>query len=169
MNKTNIIILLSSLIILIISNIIFYNVGKKNAMTVEKIERVTEIVRDTITVKEPVPRYITKTNERVDTIIQYLTGNDTVFVPLSLPIVSKEYNDGRYKAIIKGLEYNDYPKLEEIEVYQTTNIIKEEKTIVKKQNWGWTIVGGVHYGWNPNTKQIEPSIGVTIGYGFRLN
>lgn len=132
------------------------------------IERDTITRIDTITIEKPIPKYITRTNERVDTIIQYQTETDTLFIPLQFPIVSKEYSDDRYKALVKGVEFGSYPLLESLEIYQPTTTITETKTIVRKPKWGWSINLGAGYGYNPLTRRFEPNIGINLGYGFRL-
>lgn len=131
------------------------------------------IQRDTVTrvdtiYKDPIPKYVTKTNERVDTIIEYRTETDTLFIPLQLPIISKEYSDETYKALVKGVEFGSYPALESLEIYQPVTTISETKTIVRKPKFGFNLQGGVGVGYNPWSNKIEPMIGVTIGYGYRF-
>lgn len=129
----------------------------------------TVIQYDTIYIEKPIPKYVTRTEEKVDTVLQYATETDTIYLPISLPIISKEYSDERYKALVKGVEFGSYPLLESLEIYQTTNYITETKTIVRKPKWGWQLTGGVGVGYNPWSNKIEPTISLTIGYGYRFN
>lgn len=128
----------------------------------------TVIQYDTIKIEKPIPKYITRTEEKVDTVIEYASETDTIYVPISLPIISKEYSDERYKALIKGVEFGSYPSLESLEIFETTNYITTEKTIVRKPKWGWNLQGGVGAGYNPWSNKIEPTISLTIGYGYRF-
>lgn len=136
------------------------------ALTNVKTDTITSI--DTIYVDRPIPKYVTKLKEVADTIVEYVTDTDTIYVPFNLPIIEKEYENKDYYARIKGVEFGSYPSLESLQIYQTTNTIIEEKTIVKKPKFGWQLTGGLGYGYNPISRKFEPQVGITIGYGINL-
>lgn len=140
-----------------------------------KKDTVTQIKE--ITVEKPIERHITHLTERVDTVINYIRETvtdsliltDTITVPISLPIVEKEYGDSTtYKAIIKGIEFDSYPSLESISIYQPTVTITETQTIVRKPKFGFNLNVGGGYGWNPITRKFESNIGIHLGFGYRF-
>lgn len=139
-----------------------------------KKDTVTQIKE--ITVEKPIERHITHLTERVDTVITYIKETvtdsliltDTITVPVSLPIVEKEYSDSTYKAVVKGVEFGSYPSLESISIYQPITTITETQTIVRKPKFGFNLNIGAGYGWNPITRKFEPNIGIQLGYGYRF-
>lgn len=139
-----------------------YNVALSNV----KVDTITNI--DTIYIDKPIPKYITKTNEHLDTIVKILYNTDTIYTPISLPLVEKVYENKDYKAVVKGVDTPPYPALESMQIFQTTNTIVQEKTIVKKPKFGWQLTGGLGYGFNPISRKFEPQVGITIGYGINL-
>lgn len=174
MRKDIILYIIFGLILLTISWIVGYNMGISKGrtdlkmdlyenLTMEK-DTVTKI--DTVFVDKPVPKYITQTKLHTDTIIEYHTATDTLFLPVQLPIIQKQYGNSNYSATISGVDINGYPKLDNIEIYQKENFITETKIITQKKKWNWGITGGVGMGYNPVTKKIEPQIGIVIGYGY---
>lgn len=85
---------------------------------------------------------------------------------LTLPVVQRKYvNDSLYTAYVSGVKWEDYPKLDSINViqktvYQTTTITKE---VVKKQKkFGVGVIGGYGYGFN--NRKVEPFIGFGVSY-----
>lgn len=164
------------LILLTISWIVGYNMGMikgKDQMKLDMYENLTTerdtvTVRDTITVTKPVPTYKIKYKEKIDTIYKHITDTDTIIIPVSLPIVEKEYSSSDYKAVIKGAEIGSYPTLESIQIFKEDKYITETKVLSERKKWGWNATLGVGAGWNPNTKKFEPTIGVIIGYGINI-
>ena len=132
-------------------------------------ERDTVTVHDTITINKPVPKYITRTKEKIDTVYTYITNTDTVEIPISLPLIEKEYSTSDYKAVVKGAEIGSYPSLESIQIFKEDKYITETKVLLERKKWGWNATLGVGAGWNPNTKKFEPTIGVIIGYGINIH
>lgn len=175
MNNTKYLIPIGILILCILTFGFGYYVGYHNSKdkfeeeyntALNNVKRDTITSTDTIYVDRPVPKFITKIKEVADTVIEHVTDTDTLYIPLQLPIVEKEYENKDYYARIKGVEFGSYPALESLQIYQTTNTITEEKTIVKRKKWGFSVVGGLGYGYNPVSKKIEPNVGITIGYGY---
>lgn len=152
-----------------------YYVGYHNSK--DKFEEeyntaLNNVVRDTITLTDTIikykPEYKTKieVKEHVDTIIKTIHDTDTIYSSISLPLVEKVYEDKDYRAVLKGIDIAPYPSLESIQIYQTTNTIIEEKTIVKRKKWGFNVSAGIGYGYDFVTKQPNPFVGVTFGYGY---
>lgn len=129
---------------------------------VEKVERDTIIVTDTIPQYFPKPveviktkvdyKYLTKVANTTDT----LTLRDSVLV--EVPIESKHYHANEYDAWVSGYE----PSLDSIKVYQRTEYITETITRHKPPNrFTVGIQGGYGYGFK--SKTWEPYVGVGIG------
>lgn len=153
--------------------IIGYNIGikkGKDQLKLDYYENMT-VLTDTVTILDtvyypkPEVKYITKLQERIDTIIKV----DSIEVPISLPLVEKEYAGTDYKATVKGIEMGKYPSLENIEIYQKEKYITETKFVSERKRWGFNITGGIGYGYNPISKRIEPNIGIVIGYGYTFS
>lgn len=168
---------LFGLILLTVSWIVGYNMGMikgKDLMKLDMYENLT-MEKDTVTkidtvfIDRPVPKLVTQTKLHTDTIIEYRTETDTLFLPVQLPIIQKKYGDTNYSATISGVDINGYPKLDNIEIYQKENFITETKILTERKRWGWNATLGVGAGWNPNTKKFEPTIGVIIGYGINIH
>jgi len=93
-------------------------------------------------------------------------GIDADTLNLTLPIVQRKYmNDSLYTAYVSGVKYEDYPRLDSINVkqktvYQTTTITKEVQK--KQKKFGVGVIGGYGYGFN--SRQVEPYIGLGISY-----
>lgn len=148
----------------VISGIVGYNIHNPAIPTETIVETDTIITVDTIYIDKPVPKYITRLKERIDTVIQV----DSIEVLVSLPIVEKTFQDSTYKAVIKGVEIDRFPSLESLEIYPTREVITSTIKVPQKQNkLGWQLGVGIGYGITPNGK-IEPNIGITFGYGFRF-
>lgn len=124
------------------------------------------VTYDTVFIEKPVPEYITQTDEKVDTILLSVIENDTVMIPVSLPIVEKTYSDSTYTAVVSGAEIEGYPKLESIQVYNRCITIEEVETIIERKRWGWHIgvQAGAGYGFYPG--KVSPYVGIGISYGF---
>ena len=169
--------ILGGIVLLLITYLVGYNIGIKRGEDQLKLDYYTNstlqndtiTVHDTIVEYKPYPKYITKTKETIDTIYEYIHNNDTVYIPINLPIINKEYSSNDYKAIIKGVEIGDLPSLEAIEIYKNTEYITTTKIMTERKRWGWQITGGLGYGFNPNSRKFEPNIGITIGFGYNLS
>lgn len=145
-----------------------YTAPSNKTEVVESVKTDTIVTIDTVTVEKPIPKYITQLDERVDTIINTIVENDTVLIPLSLPLVEKVYEDSTYTATISGVDINGYPRLENIKIYNKNLTISEIHTIIKKKRWGWQIgiQVGAGYGFSPG--KVSPYVGIGVGYGFTL-
>lgn len=104
------------------------------------------IVKDSVIVKT-VARYL----KVHDTLIVSKTIVDSVFV--EVPITRKVYGDSLYTAWVSGYE----PRLDSIEIYQRSVIIKE-----KKRRFSF----GIQAGYGMTTKGFAPYVGVGVGYNL---
>ena len=90
--------------------------------------------------------------------------NDSSVV--ELPIVQKVYeNDTLYTAYVSGVKYDDFPRLDSIDVrqrtvYQTVTITKEKWK--KQKKFGIGVIGGYGYGFN--SRKVEPYIGLGVSW-----
>ena len=110
--------------------------------------------------------------ERKEKVIEYVTipcpeptGDSSDVV---LPIVQKEFSDdSTYTAYVSGLKYEEWPKLDSVNVRQreiTNTIIKTITVQKKRSRWNIGIQGGYGYGFN--YKGFEPYIGVGVQYSI---
>lgn len=142
--------------------LIMATVMKNWRTPIERIERDTLVVHDTLIFEKPVVRDCTVVRhdtvrmaiarepiERIDTFL------DSVAV--EIPIVQKKYEDSMYTAWVSG--YN--PSLDSLRIYPPTYYITE--TVYKKQRrWGVGAMAGVGFG--ARSLKVEPYIGVGIYY-----
>ena len=164
--KTLFYILLSIVICLIIF-LIGLNVGMRNVEPQYITEVLTDTIRlkDTVEIEKPVPQYITQTKEKIDTVIKI----DTIEIPLSFPVVEKEYQDSTYKAVVKGVQFGSYPSLESLEIYQMTNYITKTITTQQKANkWGLDASFGLGVSYDLYNHRMVPTVGVQLGWGYRI-
>lgn len=88
----------------------------------------------------------------------------------SLPIVQKEYSDdSTYTAYVSGLKYEEWPKLDSVNVRQReiTKTIHETITLTEKEKApkiGFGIQAG--YGYGILSNRFEPYVGIGIHYNF---
>lgn len=160
--------ILSTLIILFI---VGFNVGTHNVKTqyVTVINTDTITVIDTVRIEKLVPKYITKTKEKVDTVLKYIIKKDTLSIPMSLPIIEKEYSDSNYKAVVKGVEFGSYPLLKSLEIYQVTNTITNTITVRENaKKWGLNVNAGIGLSYDLYNHKIVPTVGVQIGWGYKI-
>ena len=146
---------------------------------VEKVERDTVVVYDTIYHHYPKPvdsavvRYVTKVLPVVkyDTIFRENSASfrensatdhfaDTSkMMPVVIPITSKHYNTPEYDAWVSGYE----PSLDSIKVYQRTEYITERVTISKPPNkWELDAMAGIDY--NVTSQHYSPYAGGELLY-----
>lgn len=169
MNKLPYILLIIALGLIIY--LIGYNVGlrKCEPQYITSFETDTITITDTLVIEKPVLKCITETSERVDTIIEYIKETDTIYVPFSLPIITKEYSDINYKASIKGVQWNEYPTLESLEIYQKENYITNTITTQQRANkWGLDASFGLGLSYDLMNRRFVPTIGVQVGIGYRI-
>lgn len=152
MKTTNIV-----LMMLLLGSLIYIFTNSANVKT-ERTEVVItrdSIVRDTI--RDTVPKYVTRQFIRYDTI----TVNDTINV--YLPISTYEFRDSTYRLVVEG--YDVKPLL--IETYPITHYIMKERIIntvtkPKRITSGISIGAGMFYG----TKGLD--VGLYVGYGVNI-
>lgn len=128
----------------------------------------TEIVRDTIVVRDTIREYYPQEVERVVVrteriempIVHRDTIRDTMWV--ELPVEEREYKGEEYRAVIGGY----LPYLKSIEVYPRTQIVNATETITKRKRWGVSLGVQAGYGMTPVGTQPYAGVGVTFGYNF---
>ena len=142
--------------------------GIKGCATTHTVERDTIRIesRDTITIQlhDTVPKEVERRK------VKYIPVpvKDTVYkdsMPeILMPVVQKKYSDdSTYTAYVSGIEVDDLPKLDSINVKQRiiTHTITETITIQpKKKHWKFGIQGG--YGITP--AGLQPYIGIGLTY-----
>lgn len=128
----------------------------------------SEVVRDTIIVRDTIREYYPQEVERVvvrtERVEVPIIVRDTIreVVEVEIPIEEREYKSEEYYAIIGG--HNPY--LKSIEVYPRTEYINQTETITQRKRWGVSlgIQGG--YGITPVGWQPYAGVGVSFGYSF---
>ena len=155
--------------VLLLSCIGIYNRCQRKPV-VEKVERDTVVVYDTIFHHYPKPvdsavvRYVTKVLPvvRHDTIHHLIAVNNMTdhyadtskMMPVVIPITSKHYNTPEYDAWVSGYE----PSLDSIKVYQRTEYITERVTLSKPPNkWELDAMAGIDY--NVASQHYSPYAG----------
>ena len=140
--------------VLLLSCIGIYNRCQRKPV-VEKVERDTVVVYDTIFHHYPKPvdsavvRYVTKVLPvvRYDTVFRENSATEhfadtSKMMPVVIPITSKHYNTPEYDAWVSGYE----PSLDSIKVYQRTEYITERVTLSKPPNkWELDAMAGIDY------------------------
>lgn len=134
---------------------IFTSPDKVKTERTEVVITHDSIVRDTI--RDTVPKYVTRQIIRYDTI----TVNDTVNV--YVPISTYEFRDSTYRLVVEG--YDVRPLI--IETYPITHYIMKEKIVntvmkPKRITSGISIGAGMFYG----TKGLD--VGLYVGYGVNI-
>lgn len=158
--------------VLLLSCIGIYNRCQRKPV-VEKVERDTVVVYDTIFHHYPKP--VDSTVVRCVTKVLPVVKYDTVFrensatehfadtskmIAVEVPITSKHYGSKDYDAWVSGYE----PSLDSIKVYREKEIITETitKTNTKRKPWGLGFTVG--YGYDFSSKTAAPFVGVGLSY-----
>lgn len=118
----------------------------------QRIRIDTVVFRDTIRDTLLVPQKIYLT--RVDTVYMQLP-NDTVKVPVLVPIERKVYETEEYRAVVSGF----HPNLDSMEIFPQTRVITrtvETKTGAKRRWFRFGI--GVGVGYDPFKRSLHPTI-----------
>lgn len=147
----------------VISNI-YYNKGWDRAVeSIQKdgteVKTNTIIKHDTVAYSKPVPYYITKTKTKTDTLLY--TKIDTVkqTAVVEIPIERKEYADSNYYCAISGY----HPILDTIAIFKQDKVITNTITRTIKKTPLITVQPQIGYGFGLNSRQFEPSVGISIG------
>ena len=157
--------------VLLLSCIGIYNRCQRKPV-VEKVERDTVVVYDTIYHHHPKPvdsavvRYVTKVLPvvRYDTVFRENSATEhfadtSKMIAVQVPITSKHYNTPEYDAWVSGYE----PSLDSIKVYQRTEYITERVTLSKPPNkWELDAVAGIDY--NITSQRYTPHVGGELMY-----
>lgn len=128
----------------------------------------TEVVRDTIIVRDTIVQYYPKEVERVvvrtERVEVPIVHRDTIreVVEVELPFEEREYKSDEYRAVVGGYD----PYLKSIEVYPTTKYINTSETIKERKRWGVSLGVQAGYGMTPVGTQPYAGVGVTFGYNF---
>ena len=122
----------------------------------------TEIVRDTIVVRDTIREYYPQEVERVvvrtERVEVPIIVRDTIRegVEAEIPIEEKEYKSEEYYAIIGGY----MPYLKSIEVFPRTEYINATETITKRKRWSVSL--GVQGGYGITPVGWQPYAGVGV-------
>lgn len=118
----------------------------------ERLRIDTVIFRDTIRDTLLVPRKIYLT--RVDTVYMW-QPNDTVKVPVLVPIERKVYETEDYRAVVSGFR----PSLDSLDIFPQTRVITRtvEAKIAAKRRW-FRLGIGVGVGYDPFKRSLHPTI-----------
>lgn len=118
----------------------------------EPIRIDTVILRDTVRDTVPVPRKVYLT--RVDTVYMQ-QPNDTVKVPVLVPMERKVYQTDDYRAVVSGFR----PRLDSMEIFPEEKVVTRtfEKTGVAKRRW-IQIGIGVGVGYDPLKRSLHPTL-----------
>ena len=105
-----------------------------------------ETVRDTLIVRDTVPRPVLVCFDHWDTLRVAVrtvdTLRDSVYIPVPIPIERKEYRTDDYRAIVSGYR----PRLDLMEVYRKTRTVTVTKE-PKRWGIGPTAGFGIPGGW----------------------
>lgn len=149
--------LIKVLIILALLSVIFTCVFRQpKEVIIYENTTDTLLIRDTIRIPPPEPQRIYVT--RYDTI--FVVYNDTLHIPIPIPIERKEYKTDQYFAVVQGYK----PELITNEIFTETKIITntEIQKIKIKPRFGLGV--GVGYGFNGSV--FTPYIGVSLNYNI---
>lgn len=144
-----------------------YYAGKHRAFKDAPRDTVTtvQIIRDTVTVKEP--EYITKTVIRRELIpvTDTLQIHDTTYI--AMEVEQKVYADSNYRAVVSGIR----PSLDEISVFPETKIVTQTVTVYepkKPTRFGLGVQAGFGgtYGLVNKKVDVGPYLGIGLSYNF---
>lgn len=123
-------------------------------------DTVTVIKHDTIKIDNPVPVVKYMKEKEYIKITDSLLVHDTVTHFVELPREYLVYKDTSYRAVVSGVQ----PRLDSIEIYQTstTSTITKFVEVKKKTRWGIGVQAG--YGWNGN--KCAPYLGAGVQYNI---
>ena len=159
---------------LVLAGMTVYQCSRNNDVErVDTVSVVKEVKADTLYIT----RYDTLPIEREKTVVKYVripfpVASDSVIhdtIDVTMPVVQKSFSDdSTYTAYVSGMEYDEWPKLDSINiksriVYKT---IRETYTIQvpakKPSHWKLGVQAGYGYGFL--YKGFEPYAGVGIIY-----
>ncbi len=118
----------------------------------ERLQVDTVFFRDTIrdTLLLPQKIYLT----RIDTVYMRLP-NDTVKVPVLVPIERKVYETEDYRAVVSGFR----PNLDSMEIFSRTKVITRSVETATAAKRRWIRFGiGVGVGYDPFKGSLHPTI-----------
>jgi len=128
-----------------------------------KVETVTELKVDTVTIVEPVETV--RTEIRRETIE---APADTIYLPgdtvrIEVPIETKEYRDTLYALQIEGYR----PRLNWVEVYPRTEYVyRTETRTINAPARRWALGPAVAYGYDLKNNHWAPFVGVSLNYAL---
>ena len=156
-------------ILSLVGFIIGFNLNKEKVDYYPIIETDTITVIDTLVIEKPVWHTSVKTEHSVDTLIQYVNNTDTLYIPLQFPIIERTYENNNYKAVVKGVEFDCYPALESLEIYQMNNTITN--TVKQRENANRCALNasvGLGCSYDLYNRRIVPTVGIYLGWGYRI-
>ncbi len=140
------------IVVVVLIGIAFVWGRRKGEQKPERLRIDTVIFRDTIRDTLLVPQKIYLT--RIDTVYMQLP-NDTVKVPVLVPIERKVYSTPDYRAVISGFR----PNLDSMEVFPKTKVVTQTIETVKPAKRKWIQFGiGIGAGYDPFKQSLHPTI-----------
>ena len=132
------------------------------AESIETPKADTLIVRDTVTVKCPVPVFTTI----IDTILvaypDIVIIHDTTFV--QLPKERKEYSGKDYRAVVSGFQ----PSLDLIQVFPETKVVTQTISVPSRKRSHWALSLQAGYGLTLQNSHITPLPYIGAGISYSL-
>lgn len=139
-------------LILILSGVVGYRMGRGNAIPFEVHDTITTI--DTITIDKPFPVYREVVEMDTFQLLDTIRINDTIYT--LLPRERKVYEDSLFRAVISGVR----PSLDSMKVFTKTKVITLSQE-AKVPKFGL----GAQLGITFNGK-AQPYIGIGVQYNF---
>ena len=145
-------------------SVLSWRLGYRTAVaeSIETPKADTLIVRDTVTVKCPVPVFTTI----IDTILvaypDIVIIHDTTFV--QLPKERKEYSGKDYRAVVSGFQ----PSLDLIQVFPETKVVTQTISVPSRKRSHWALSLQAGYGLTLQNSHITPLPYIGAGISYSL-
>lgn len=122
----------------------------------------TLIVRDTVTVKCPVPVFTTIIDKILVAYPDIVIIHDTTFV--QLPKERKEYSGKDYRAVVSGFQ----PSLDLIQVFPETKVVTQTISVPSRKRSHWALSLQAGYGLTLQNSHITPLPYIGAGISYSL-
>ena len=122
----------------------------------------TLIVRDTVTIKCPVPILTTIIDTFLVAYPDIIVIHDTTFV--QLPKERKEYSGKDYRAVVSGYQ----PSLDLIQVFPETKTVTKTISVPSRKRFHWSIALHTGYGLTLQDNRITPLPYIGAGLSYSL-
>lgn len=144
------------IIIIIVVTCIRCCSNNRKEESIQQIDTITIIKRDTITIIKPQP--VIKYRNKI--VRDTLYSVDSVLAPVDIPLETKVYEDTTYRAVISGYRAN----LDSIFIKNRNQIQYINKISYKTKKWNISPSIGVGYG--AFNKKFDVYIGFSINYNL---